>query len=573
VPEPTDCDAVVIGTGPAGATAADVLTGAGWSVIMLEKGRNHLLELEHPFGPLGHVSNDEIKSWRRYFLGPDPFLEPRTFRRDEDDGDRLFAGEVNNLPSTVGGGGFHADAKLPRFRAVDFKARSELGPIEGADIVDWPLDYDELEPYYAEAEKLIGVAGDAAANPFAEWRSSPYPMPPGADMFGAVLTAEAATKLGYHPYRAPTGVNSVPYDGRPACNNCGFCGHYGCPIEAKGDPVAPLRNALRTGRCEIRPDSCVERIVLDASGKRARGVRYVDAHDVAHEVGARAVVVAGGAWETPRLVLRSGVGNSSGLVGRYLMYHFQTFVVGRFPFALHAHRGRSVTHLHDDHMIVTDDARDFARDNGLPYFRGGLTEHGGGSGPVMEAIYTAPGPAHTEEMLESSMRDHLWAFTIQGEDLPQITNRIDLDPKIRDVYGFPAGRATYDVHRHEVVASRYYGPQLESIMREAGATFAFTATSPPLEGERAGRRSASMSRHIMGTCRMGDDPRTSVVDRWQRFHDVENMICTDSSVFPTSTGYGPTLTLVALAIRACRELAGLSRLRSARPASSDRAQS
>ena len=183
----------------------------------------------------------------------------------------------------------------------------------------------------------------------------------------------------------------------------------------------------------------------------------------------------------------------------------------------------------------------------------------------MEGIYTAPGITHTREMLESKMRDRLWAFTVQGEDLPQATNRIDLDPTVRDVYGFPAGRATYDVHRHEVVASRYYAPQLEAVMREAGAESTFAATSPPLDGDRAGKRSASMSRHIMGTCRMGDDPATSVVDRWQRFHDVENMVCTDSSVFPTSTGYGPTLTIVALAIRACRDLAGLPALTSTKP--------
>src|SRR5262245_47660372 len=108
---------------------------------MLEKGRNHLLARESPFAALGHISNDEIKFFRRNFLGPDPFLEPRTYRRDDADGDHLFSGEVNNLPSTVGGGGFHADGKLPRFRAVDFKARSELGPIEGADVVGWSLDY------------------------------------------------------------------------------------------------------------------------------------------------------------------------------------------------------------------------------------------------------------------------------------------------------------------------------------------------------------------------------------------------------------------------------------------------
>ena len=112
---------MIIGTGPAGATAAEVLTGAGWSVLMLEKGRNHLLDLEPPFGPLGHVSNDELKFMRRHFLGPDPWLEPRTFRRTDADGDRIETGDVNNLPSTVGGGGFHADGKLPRFREDDFK--------------------------------------------------------------------------------------------------------------------------------------------------------------------------------------------------------------------------------------------------------------------------------------------------------------------------------------------------------------------------------------------------------------------------------------------------------------------
>src|SRR5205085_4056355 len=145
-PVDRDCDAVIIGTGPAGATAADVLTGAGWSVIMLEKGSNHLLALDAPFEPLGHVSNDEIKFLRRHFLGPDPFLEPRTYRRSVDDGDRLFSGEVNNLPSTVGGGGFHADAKLPRFREEDFHLLSARGGVDGAMVADWPVQYAELEP-------------------------------------------------------------------------------------------------------------------------------------------------------------------------------------------------------------------------------------------------------------------------------------------------------------------------------------------------------------------------------------------------------------------------------------------
>jgi gluconate 2-dehydrogenase alpha chain len=563
VPGDLDCDAVIVGSGPGGSTVADVLTAAGWSVIVLEKGRNHLVAVEPPYEPSGDLSNDEIKFHRRHFLGPDPFLEPRTYRRSESDGDRLFTGEVNNLPSTVGGGGFHADAKLPRFREEDFHLFSDRGGIDGADVADWPVQYEDLERHYARVEQLIGVAGDAEANPLAAWRSGPYPMPPGPDMFGAIITSEAATARGLHPYRAPTGVNSVEYDGRPACNNCGFCGGYGCAIHAKGDPIASLRRALRTGHCEVRPESYVTEVVLDASRRTARGVRYLDiaAGNAEREVRAAHVVLAAGAFETPRLLLRSNVGNSSGVVGRHLMYHFQTFTVGIFPFSLHGERGRSVTHLHDDFMVPDVDAMAAARAAALPWIRGGTVEHGGGGSPLMEAMTYPSGPQHNRSMRDSAIRDRLFAFTMQAEDLPQPANRIDLDPSVVDAWGFPAGRVTYAPHKHELVASEHFAPVLEAVMQDAGADFAFSTTSPP-QGDLDIHDSSPLgiapaSRHVMGTCRMGDDPRTSVVDSGSRFHDVPNVICADSSVFVTSAGYNPTLTLVALAHRAACLLASV----------------
>jgi choline dehydrogenase-like flavoprotein len=163
-------------------------------------------------------------------------------------------------------------------------------------------------------------------------------------------------------------------------------------------------------------------------------------------------------------------------------------------------------------------------------------------------------------MRDSAIRDRLWAFTIQAEDLPQHGNRIDLDPTVVDAWGSAAGRVTYSPHRHELVASAHFAPILEDVMRDAGADFAFSTTSPPQDDLDLHAKSplgiAPASRHVMGTCRMGDDPKTSVVNRWGRLHDVENVLVADSSVFVTSAGYNPTLTLVALAHRAATALAG-----------------
>ncbi len=551
-----DFDAIIVGSGPGGSTAADVLTAAGHSVVIFERGRNRLIDLDDPNTLLYEFSNDELKFMIRHFLGPDPWLDPRTFRHTEDEGDRIHIGDVNNLPATVGGGGVHADGKLPRFREDDFRLQSTLGPVEGATVVDWPISYDDMEPFYAEAERLVGVQGDAGSNPFAAPRSGPYPMPPGAPMYGSLLTVAAAERLGFHPYPGPTGANSVEYDGRPACNNCGFCAFFGCPIHAKGDPVALLRRALLTGRAELRPESFVSRILV--RNGRAYGVEWLDAEDGVHTEEAEQVIVAGGAMETARLLLLSGMEHPE--IGRNLMFHFQTISMGRLPQRTHYHKGRSVTHLHDDHIVPDEESFRVAAEAGLPWIKGGLVEHCGPGHPILEAKLYPWGPEHKQLMRESPYRDHLVGFTMQGEDLPQSTNRIDLDPSIRDARGFPVARTTYQPHRHEIVASRYHRTKLEAILKETGANWTGTVTSPMLEGSFFGMSGPAAkipaSKHVMGTARMGDDPATSVCDRWGRMHDVPNVMIADSSLFPTSTGYGPTLTLVALAIRNTRALLG-----------------
>ena len=550
-------DAVIVGSGPGGSTVADVLTRAGWSVVIVEKGRNYLVDDEVPTRPATQYSNDEVKFLHRWFLGPDPLVEPRTFRARVEDGERTHIGEVNPIPSTVGGGGTHADGKVPRFREDDFRLLSTLGPQldPSSAVSDWPLTYDELEPYYAEAERSIGVAGTAGANPFASWRSGPYPMPSGAPMYGATLSAQAATRLGLNPYPAPTAANSVPYDGRPACNNCGFCAFFGCPIHAKGDPIAPLMRALDTGRAELRPDCFVSRI--RTSRGRGVGVDIVEADGTERSLDARHVVVAGGAIETPRLLLLSGFDHP--LLGRHLMVHFQTFAVGTFPGRLHSQRGRSVTHVHDDHIVGDEATRVAAKEADLPWLRGGMVEHGGPSLPILEAKLYPWGDQHKVLMRDSPLRERMWAFTMQGEDLPYVTNRVDLDPSVRDARGFPVARVTYRGGRHEEVASHHHGRRLRQVLTEMGAGWTTLSTSPGVRYRGRGGSPVPESRHVMGTTRMGDDPTTSVVDRYGRVHGFENIVVADSSVFVTSSGYGPTLTLVALAARAAEAMVSRGR--------------
>jgi choline dehydrogenase-like flavoprotein len=236
------------------------------------------------------------------------------------------------------------------------------------------------------------------------------------------------------------------------------------------------------------------------------------------------------------------------------MFHMQTYVLGQVPFRLHGHIGRSVTHVHDDHIIVDDLARKAAQDAGLPWIKGGLVEHVSPAHVIAEAKLYPWGSQHRRLMRDSPMRDRLLGFCMQGEDLPQASNRVDLDPSVRDIRGVPVARTTYKPHSHEIAASRHHGARLKSILQETGAEHIIVATSPMTTGEAESlalpeTAMLPISRHIAGTARMGRDPKSSVCDEWGRLWDAPNVLVADSSLFPTISGYGPTLTLVALAIR------------------------
>ena len=545
----TQFDVLVIGSGAGGGSITHVLCKAGLKVLVLEAGANRFDHLDDPSRqPVSRFANDELGHGPRRLIMQDPRVEPRTWRTSESDGDRTYVGDVQNLPKTVGGGAVHADLKMPRYIPTDFQLGTLLaGKFPGTSFADWPVTYDMLEPFYTYAEKVVGVQGIAGANPLEGPRSAPFPMPPGVPMYVALLASEGARTLGLTPFPYPMAVNSVPYGGRPPCNDCGFCSGFGCPTNAKGSPpVTTLRAALLTGNCLLLPETRVVKLNMNGAGDTVTSVDAIGPDGARVTYSADRYVLAASPIEDARLCLLSdstgaGVGNSSGQVGRNLTFHYQTNVIGLFEDRLHGHRGRTVTHGFAD---FRGDATD--PDN-KPL--GGIVELSGSEGPVGEAEYAIQvltalnkfsGPLFKKVMRQSPLRDRIIAMCMQAEDAPQPTNRVDLDPAVKDLDGLPVPRITYANHEFELGASDFYAPRMLELLGAAGARWATVA--PDFDG-------LPTSQHIMGTLRSGTDPTTSVTDGNGRFHDVGNLFGADGCLFPTSSGFNPTMTIMALAMR------------------------
>ncbi|MEZ5503246.1 MAG: GMC family oxidoreductase [Halioglobus sp.] len=540
-----DFDVVVIGSGAGGSAATRVLATNGLKVCVLEAGNNYFPGLDDPAGlPPPLFSSDELKLSARGLIRQQSTIEPRSFRPSELDGDRTYIGDVNALPKTVGGGWVHADMKTPRFQAMDFRLGSALaGQFNDANFADWPLDYHELEPFYATMERLIGVCGEAGADPFATPRSGPYPLPAGPAMYSATVLSEGARRLGLTPFPYPSAQLSRPYRGRPPCNDCGFCSGYGCPVHAKGSPpVTLMRDALLTGNVQLRFNTIATRLVTGGNGRVVTAVEYLDPAGRPGSVSGDLVMLAASPIESARLCLLSdpsgtGLGNSSGAVGRHLMFHHQTISLGVYPQRFHGERGKSVsTGMADWRGVPNDPDRPL----------GGIVEFGVNSERISDMLtYTSLGLRGTrlkEFMRGTPFGGRAAVLIMQGEDAPQWSNRVDLDPVLRDVNGIPVPRITYKPHAFELMARDVYGPKMIALHGAAGAQFAFVA--PIFEGDPT-----PGSAHIMGTLRMGVNPATSVTDAQCRFHDIENLYSVDGAPFPTSSGYNPTLTIQALAAR------------------------
>ena len=408
-------DFVVVGSGAAGGVIARELARAGLTVLVLEQG---------PRLTAADFKHDELFHWFEVGLSNRLDTHPQSFRQSANQ----KAQPVRDFPpawyaALVGGSTTHFTANYWRFNEVDFDERSRIGPIAGTTFADWPITYAELEPYYTKVDWEIGVSGLAGANPFDSWRSKPYPMPPLPVKSSGVLLERGARKLGLHPFPAPMAITSVPYRDRPACAHCGFCMGYGCEMQAKSSTLyTTIPEAEATGNCEVRARSCVARVETSPAG-RATGVTWFDADGREHFQKARGVVLSANGAESARLLLLSasprfpdGLANSSGLVGRNLMFNTYTQVQAVFEHELNEYKSVQVTRLVLD-WYDHDPKRGF-------YGGGGIDSRSGPMPATWAAFAVPPGRtwgAGFKSMLEAIPRSMMVAT--HGTSLPLDSNR------------------------------------------------------------------------------------------------------------------------------------------------------
>jgi choline dehydrogenase-like flavoprotein len=541
----SEVDVVVVGSGAGGAPMALQLARSGLKVVLLEKG---------PRYGEAEFTHDEIAIARRNFFMPLPWDEPHLWRV----GQSGKYARTNDAwtANCVGGGTVHMSGFFYRLKPVDFRMKSMLGAPAGSTVVDWPIRYEDLLPYYEQAEEEIGVSGVVTNHPWAEPRRKPYPLPPLDEHPIAKEIDRAGKKIGVHPYPTARAINSRPYRGRAGCIYCVFCGSYGCESGAKSSThstLIPL--ALETGKVELRP-RCMARSVEVTADGRAKSVVYIDEKGELQEQPARIVVVSCTAVESARLLLNSrsarwpkGLANDSGLVGKNLT--FSGFGRSRASFRI-SKRKQSWPWLDDpapfvqrslsDHYVLPASTKLGSRKGGAIGF---LWEH---PAPISQGIVLAQGGrgAFGKELKERFrvFRDSkVLQFETYAEWLPTAGTYVSVEDTVLDRYGLPVAAITIDRHPADLPVTRYLIERGEDLLRAMEPDALWRVTEA---GE------TTILQH--GSCRFGNDPATSVLDRDCRAHTVPNLYVVDGSFMPTSGGNPNTLTIMANAYRVADRL-------------------
>jgi gluconate 2-dehydrogenase alpha chain len=547
-------DVVIVGVGAAGGILAAELGKAGMKVIGLERGPRLKTE---DFTP-----HDELRFFQRQDLRPNIKRQPVTWRPNSNS--RAEPLPTQAYGNQAGGGTVHYGAVSWRLHEDDFRARSQtierygLSAIpEDSSLADWPLNYADLEPYYDCAEYELGVSGKAGnlqgnkidgGNVFEAPRRRDYPLPPLRDDQSGIVFRAAANKLGYHPFPTPRAILSQDYNGRPGCTYCGFCQAFGCHVGAKSSIlVTKLPEADATGNFKLITGAMCYRVNSDNSG-RVTGVSYYGPGGSDNTIEAELVILSPFIYDNSRLLLLSktdkfpnGLANSSGQVGKHLTAHMMPNVLVAFDDRyVNVFMGPSAQkHTIDDFNADNFDHGSVGFIRGSQISIGTISVQGG---PIGTTTFNPPpgiarwGAAYRDYLATYYARQA--AMVAQTENLPYADQTIDLDPNIRDQWGLPAPRLTYDWRRpNELARVEFMMKKMEELGHAMGATHVWRAPLGP----------GAPGAHHEGGTRMGTDPKTSVVNRYGQSWDIPNLFIIGSSTFPSMSGHNPTLTIEALA--------------------------
>jgi gluconate 2-dehydrogenase alpha chain len=560
-------DVVIIGLGWTGSILAEEMTAAGLSVVAIERGPWRDTATDFPTT----YAQDELRYHIRHDLFLRPAQETLTFRNNQ----AQTALPVRTWgsfmpPDGVGGGGVHWNAETWRFLPTDFELRSHLTSRYGATFIpadmtiqDWGVTYQDLEPHYDRFEYLCGTSGQAGnlkgvqqagGNPFEGERSRPYPTPPMKQPYGPTLFAQAAKAMGYHPFPQPSGNLSTAYTNPLGatlgpCTYCGHCEWFGCGNYSKASPQTTLLPILvRRPNFEARTNCEVTKINLDASGKRATGVTYVDASGLEWEQPADIVLLCAFQLFNVRLLLLSGIGkpydprSGEGVIGRNFSYQATSSVEAFFddknfnPFVASGAVGMCIDEFNGDNFDHSP----------LGFVGGGYMGAVMTNGrPLQTMVRVPPGtPTWGAQWKKAVKENYLSSYecATHGSVYSFRDAYLDLDPTYTDRFGRKLMRLTFDFHDNEHKMSAYLTDRLAEIVRKMGAR---QVVSHPREGTYS--VVPYQTTHTCGGAIMGVDPKTSALNRYLQSWDVPNLFVMGATAFPQNAGYNPTGTVAALA--------------------------